>query len=125
MQRKLTAAEIVEIAALCSFKDYKFNLYTESDEGFFLQGEYEEADVLTGKPAVQKTRKWKISPFMTKSEIVQTAFKCALTSAEHRTREHFLYKNERVFSPHYDVEVLVNLCRSGAFDEREDWYQKD
>jgi hypothetical protein len=44
--------------------------------------------------------------------------KCLLTSAEHRIREHFLYRGERVFGPHYDVDALVELCRAKRFDYR-------
>lgn len=106
------------------FMDYTFVLLNDGDRTY-LQGQYDEADIVTGKTELQKTRKWILSPHMTRSEVVQTAFKCALTSMEHRTREHFLYKGERVFSPHYDVEALVELCRQKRFDEREDWYQED
>ena len=107
-----------------TFMDYEF-VVASDDSKIYLQGQYYEPDIITGKTELQKTRKWILSPHMTKSEVVQTAFKCALTSMEHRTREHFLYKNERVFSPHYDVEALVELCREKRFDEREDWYQED
>lgn len=106
------------------FRDYQFIVVTEAGR-VYLQAYYEEPDVVTGENQVQKTRKWLLSPHMTRSEVVQTAFKCALTSMEHRTREHFLYKGERVFSPHYDVEALVELCRQQRFDERDDWYQED
>lgn len=108
------------------FRDYIFKVVFER-EGYrhYLQAEYYEPDIVTGEVELQKTRKWLLSPHMTKSEIVQTAFKCALTSMEHRTREHFLYMGERVYSPHYDVDALVELCRAKRFDEREDWYAED
>ena len=122
--------ELKEIISQISFREYVFKIHIDSPSKlsslvtpkFYLQAEYFEPDVITKEMKLQKTRKWILSQYMTKSEVVQTAFKCALTSMEHRTREHFLYKNERVFSPHYDVEALVELCRNKRFDERENWY---
>jgi hypothetical protein len=55
---------------------------------------------------------------MVRSEIVSTAFKCVLTSAEHRCREHFSYKGERIYGPHYDVDALVEVCRQKQLDYR-------
>lgn len=51
-------------------------------------------------------RKWLLSPHMTKSEVIQTAFKAVLTAIEHEAREHFLYKDRPVFGPHFDVDAL-------------------
>lgn len=55
-------------------------------------------------------RKWLLSPRMTKSEIVQTAFKAVLTAVEHETRELFTYKGKRIFGPHFDVDALEQIC---------------
>ncbi len=49
-----------------------------------------------------------------KSEIVATAFKCILTSMEHRCREWFLYKGKAIYQPHYNVDALHAIC-----DQRE------
>ncbi|QQS31869.1 MAG: hypothetical protein IPM50_09265 [Acidobacteriota bacterium] len=119
----MNSSEIKELISEISFMDY--DLIVVDAPRMYLQGQYYEPDVVTGEIKLQKTRKWMLSEHMTKSEIVQTAFKLALTSMEHRTREHFLYSGERVYSPHYDVDALVELCRAGAFDEREDWYEED
>jgi len=100
------------------FYDYEFHIHEDSDFGY-LQATYIEPDIVTGKPERQHTRKWKLSGHMTKSEFVQTAFKCCITSMEHRTREHFRYRNAAVFGPHYDVDTLVELCKARAFDYRE------
>lgn len=63
-----------------------------------------------GTVTTQSTRKWLLSRHMTPSELVQTAFKCVLTSMEHETRELFKYKGAAIFGPHFDVERLVLLC---------------
>jgi hypothetical protein len=54
-------------------------------------------------------RKWLLSPHMTNSEIVTTAFKALLTAVEHELREKFTYKGQAIFDPHMDVDRLVAL----------------
>ena len=90
--------------------DYSFEVL-EGHGGAYLVGKYTEKDIYTGQLEVQRTRRWLISPYMTKSEVAQTAFKCVLTSMEHRAREHFLYKGRRVYGPHFDVDDLWELCK--------------
>lgn len=99
--------------------DYNFTV-VQKDGYAYLQAWYNENDVDTGKPEVQKTRKWLLSKYMVKSEIVQTALKCVLTSLEHRTREHFKYKGELVFGPHYDIEALYELAKAKRLEIRAD-----
>lgn len=88
---------------------YRFDV-REGHGGVFMQAIYNDRDIYTNTFERQHTRKWLLSPSMTDSEIVQTAFKCALTSAEHRAREAFTYRGARIFGPHFDVEDLVKLC---------------
>lgn len=89
------------------FPEYSF-FVCESVRGFvYLQAEYDEADTITG---IVEKRRWPLSPEMSKSEIVSTAFKCALTSMEHKTREWFLYRGRAVYQPHYDVDTLHAIC---------------
>ena len=103
--------EIKEILSRCQFKDRTFHVF-EKNGIFFVQLRYMDTCIDTGKEVPQHGRKWQISPFMTKSEIVQTAFKAVITSQEHVAREFFMYKGERVYGPHYDVEKLVELCKT-------------
>lgn len=97
------------------FPDYTFEV-RESHGGVHLQAYYTEPNVITGVEEEQRTRKWLLSPHMTDSEIVLTAFKCCLTSMEHRTREHFTYRGSRIFGPHFDIEDLVEICDKGRND---------
>jgi hypothetical protein len=99
------------------FLDYKFEV-VEKNGLYFLLASYEEADIVTGELEIQKTRKWLLSQHMTLSEFVQTAFKLAITSMEHRTRENFKYKGKRVFGPHFDVDALWEICKEKKFDYR-------
>src|SRR5271169_4268692 len=104
--------ELSEILKNVYYPGYRFQMSGIGDR-IYLQGFYMEEDVDTRKLEEQKTRKWYISNLATDSEIVQTVLKCVLTSAEHRVREHFMYKNARVFSPHYNIEDLVLLSKKG------------
>lgn len=106
------------LADVC-YLDYEFFIMLVGMNNIYLQATFMEPDIVTGKVETQYTRKWKLSPHMTKSEVIQTAFKCALTSAEHRCREHFRYKGSAVYSPHYDVDELEKLCKAHKFDYRE------
>lgn len=100
------------VLADVEFAFYSFNV-REGHGGVFLQAMYMDEDIYTRKPELQHTRKWLLSPSMTDSEIVQTAFKCCLTSYEHRCREAFKYQGARIFGPHFDVNDLVKLCKDG------------
>jgi hypothetical protein len=113
----MTIDEMKAIIALIDYEGYVFEVF-EKNGVPYLQARYLEPDIVTKKLEWQHTRKWQLSEHMVKSEIVQTALKCALTSAEHRVREHFLYRGERVFGPHYDVDALFELCRTKRFDYR-------
>lgn len=109
----MTRAETVRSwVADCSFQDYTFE-FIESDMAFYLRASYMEKDTVTGNVEEQKTRLWNISN-LSKSEVVATAFKCVLTSMEHRTREWFLYKNRAIYQPHYDVDVLHSISEERA-----------
>jgi hypothetical protein len=111
-------SEIVDAVAFCGYPGYEFIVKRDGRGEMFLQGGYMEPDTVTGVPEWQLTRRWFISPTMGKSEIVQTVFKCVMTSMEHRAREWFTYKHEPVFCPHFDVDALHELCRDGKFANR-------
>lgn len=94
-----------ELLADVTFPGYRFRVVTV--HGAALQVEYDEPDVESGVPAVQRGRKWYISSWATQGEVAQTALKAVLTSHEHRVREHFAWRGARVFGPHFDLDPLV------------------
>jgi len=98
------------------FKGYTFSV-RDAHGGVHLQGMYDDEDIYTKKIEKQHTRKWLLSPKMTNSEIVQTAFKLCITSFEHRCREAFTYRGKRIFGPHFDIEELVIICNDGGEEE--------
>jgi len=72
----------------------------------------------TGEICRQTGRKWYLSPFMTKSEVVQTALKAVLTAEEHEARESFRYRGSAIFGPHFDVDSLVKLYEDKHLEHR-------
>lgn len=97
------------LLAAVGFLGYVFIVGKDQNREY-LQAKYMDADSYTKRQEWQYTRKWLLSPTMTDSEIIQTAFKLCMTSFEHRCREGFLYQGARIFGPHFDVNDLVNLC---------------
>lgn len=84
-------------------------LVLEKGECIFLQVECQGGiDAKTGEAWAWKGRKWYLSPHMTDSEIVQTAFKAVVTAVEHEVREAFKYKGVAVCDPHLDLDVVVS-----------------
>lgn len=99
----------------------------EQGDGWFLQIEYLEDDVVTGESAMQRGRKWYVSRHATESEVVQSALVACLASAEHQVREHFTYqpteddKPRAIFGPHFSSAVLYSICGKRAnYDARDD-----
>lgn len=113
----MNITEIMVLLADVYFQDYDF-VVSEVNGSLYLQALYIDNDISSQDIGIQKTRKWLLSPHMTRSEIVQTAFKCALTSMEHRTREGFKYKGRRIFGPHFDVDALWGICTKDGLDYR-------
>lgn len=104
----MTKSHLEYLLSQVTYKDWKFIVGTYSTR-FYLQLEFGD----------QKSRKWIISPHMTKSEIIATALKAVITAEEHEVREAFKFKKQPIYSPHYDVEKLVALCEHNMFDKRE------
>ncbi|MCB1998780.1 MAG: hypothetical protein KDG57_23375 [Rhodoferax sp.] len=100
------------ILAFIKFPGYNFRVVGMFDGRMptYLQASFmAPCNVDSGEPVQQRTRKWLLSAHMTPSELVQTAFKCVLTSQEHEAREQFTYRGAAVFGPHFDVEALVSM----------------
>lgn len=113
----MTLAQIRAVVALCEFEGFNFDVL-ENGDFLYLQAAWLEECIVTGKATLQQSRKWILSPHMTRSEIVQTCFKLAMTAVEHRTRESFKYRGRRIFGPHFDVDALHQLCVEQKFDLR-------
>lgn len=100
-----------------SFQDYDFTVVVRG-EVIYLKATFYAPCCKTGKPELQHTRQWILHPNMTKSEVVQTAFKLVLTSIEHEARETFTYRGRKIFGPHFNVDELVMCCDDAPEDAR-------
>lgn len=105
-----TLQTITETLSQISFLDWTFKSGILA-EGFYLQVNFKAENIKTGKEEIQSGRKWYISKHMTKSEVVQTAFKSVTTALEHEARESFIFKGERIFQPHFDVDFFADFIR--------------
>lgn len=74
-----------------------------------MQWEWETTDSNTGIPYQAKSRKWYISEYSCKSEVISTALKAAITAAEHEVREDFRYNDVQIFNPHVSIEFLASM----------------
>ena len=57
---------------------------------------------------------------MCKSEFIQTAFMAVLAAIEHEARELFKYKGQSVLGPHFDLDIVHQLCVEGAEQHRDE-----
>jgi hypothetical protein len=100
--------DIINILNQVEFEDWEF-VITEKNDGWNLQVKLPDNKGKSGK--------WYISPYMSKSELVQRSFLCILQALEHDARLNFKYKGEAIFKPHYDVDDLVRLSKT-SIDKR-------
>lgn len=105
-------ASAEDILALITYKDWTLKLRRDPARANaqYLQWHFTGKCSRTGVIGPQFSRKWYLSRWMTESEVVQTAFKAAITAEEHETREHFKYCDKRVFNPHIGVRELMRVC---------------
>jgi hypothetical protein len=114
----MTRPETEAVLRLITYRDWQFHVGERSDGDLYLQVRF-----LSSGPEgpLQSGRKWLFSPYMTQSEVVQTALKAVLTAEEHEARERFRYRGAAVFGPHLDVEALVAIAdREDRRESRDD-----
>ena len=93
---------IEAIVALVEYKDWSFRVEPLGD-GHFVQV------LFNADGRGQRGRKWYISKFACRSEIVQTLLLAVLTAEEHEAREKFTYRGAALFGPHKDVDELRSV----------------
>lgn len=112
--------DFADILDRIEYPGYRLSLYTRPGETNLVVECDEGTCNITGKPMGWRGRKWRLSPFMTDGEVVQTAFMAIMAANEHETREKFLYRGVTVFDPHYNIEKLVALrSQPDAIKERD------
>lgn len=107
-----TERAILDVLAGVTYKNWRCKLHRDPQRAgaLYLQWSFTSECCKTGVKGPQFSRKWYLSQWMTESEIVQTAFKAALTAEEHECREFFKYLGHRVFNPHIHVRALMDVC---------------
>ena len=106
----MTTDEILKIVADIKFLDRKFEVQEIGKFGWTIQVSYVESDIYTGKPELQKSRKWIVEPTATEDDVVHTAFAAAERSFNHVLREHFTYLGVRVYSPHLGLKDRLKIA---------------
>lgn len=89
-------------------------------DAFFIQINFITQDAETDELSEQRCRKWRVSKYSTRTEIVETIFKACWIAAYHEIKEQFKYKGQPIYSPHFDVDARVEMCNAARFDKRED-----
>lgn len=138
----LTLNEIGQIISQIEYKDWQFVIGTENSfetQDLYLQIQFYAPDSATKifdaclqipdknlfndesllENKLQTCRKWRLSPHMTETEIVRTAWKAVLAAEEHEAGEAFKYMGYSPFNPHISIE---NLSRASSLplDKREE-----
>lgn len=106
--------DVQEILKTISYKNWDFVTGRTEGGAVFIQVQFESPDSRTGNIERQHGRKWYISKYAVKSEIVGTCLKAVLTAEEHEARETFRYRGQPIFQTHYDVDVLAQVCAEGG-----------
>lgn len=104
----MTIKEVGDILAQIEYKDWQFITWRKG-QAMYLMVTFLAPNPGGMQKTQQKGRKWALSKYMTKSEVVQTAFKAITTAEEHEARENFKYRHKAIFHPHYDVDTLVTI----------------
>lgn len=113
---------IIEQVDISGFGDWwfvvrNFDGSLFDNQPFYLQIRMREEDHDSPGQVVELgCRKWYISPYMTESEVVQTALRATLDAVEHEARETFKYKGKALYGPH--ISVAAHLYSCGNIDAR-------
>lgn len=116
-QPKLTISNVQEILRNISYKDweivFKWTPFSEEHD-WWIQVRFMDTDITAPElgPQWQYCRKWKLSQFMSETEVVRTAWKAILAAEEHETAEKFTYRGYRIYDPHFDVNVFIEAAKN-------------
>lgn len=117
MDKKLqTLDSIKQIVSQIECNDFEF-VVREYKEVPFLQIIFDAPCAVTGEVERQYCRKWALQYTMCDSEIVRTAFKASLAAFEHECEEAFTFMGESIYSPHMNVQKLVELRKEPNADQ--------
>lgn len=118
-----TKLEISYILSQISYDKpgWKWRLFEKGD-GFLFQWTFMERDLTNpdsnAPEEEQFARKWYISPFMTDSEIIRTAYLAVQQAEIHEIAERFTFCGIRIFDPHMNYPALAHYIDIIGVDNR-------
>lgn len=110
-------AEIQEIVDKIKYKDWKF-IVGDKNGTMYLQIKFLAPDNYTGVVEEQSCRKFQLSEFMTKTEIVEAAWLAVQRAELHEAGENFWYEGVLAYCPHLDIDARVEMAKAKRFDSR-------
>lgn len=125
--RPMNRFELGEILDDVRYKNWTYRV-TEKGDGWNFQWVFMAPCSLTGKVEEQRSRKWYVSPWAAKSEVVRTVYKAIIAAEMHEIDENFFYKGAAIYDPHRDVEALVHASTyqdvRAPLAKPENWVQR-
>lgn len=111
-----------------SFRDWIFHVGGETDKWYMqiqfmapdndIQGSFDDTCTYRPHMTLQKCRKWRLSPHMTRTELVRTAFLAVKQAVQHEIEEQFQYKGEAIFNSHLDIDEVWAMSKKHRYDVR-------
>lgn len=121
MSTPKTLLELETCVARCRYKGFDFLVKGSIDDPWFQIVCPEGVDTATGAPMAWKGRKWKLSKWMTDTEVVQTVWAAVQRALIHEASELFLFDGYAIYDRHISVSRLADLCAQGdALDGRDE-----
>ena len=121
MQQQLFIEEFKSIISKIKYKDWSLKWFS-IENGFLLQWIFMEKDATKAEDETlyeQYCRKWYVSKYSTKTEVIRTAWLAVQQAVMHEVAESFLYNNVRLFDPHTDYVSLTEYMIDAKQDIRE------
>lgn len=113
-QPRKTFEEIEVLVARCRYPGFEFVLKEEGGECWMQVRCPDGKDTKTGEPMDWKGRKWKLSYWMTDTEVVQTVWAAIQRALIHEACELFTFDGAAIYDRHLSVHRLADLARDQA-----------
>lgn len=121
-----TIKSIKKLVSNISYKDWDVIVKKfKDDDRPYIQIQFYAPCNNTGEPERQYCRKWALSYYMTNTEVIRTAYKAVRDAEMHEMQENFKYMGERIFSPHINLEAMVEFVKHNSGDKRVDMRMKE
>ena len=121
MSAPKSLAELETLVARCRYPGFTFKVAGEIADPWFQIVCPDGVDTTTGEPVAWKGRKWKLSQWMTDTEVVQSVWAAVQRALLHEASELFKFDGAAIYDRHVSVHRLVDLRqRDDALDGRDE-----